>query len=250
MNNNIGAGAGILVLGELRKIENDASYEISKGINETNQARRERDATIAEKDQLTFAAKSQVHGFRARMTAKTLAEDDLIAALKSENPSHPLASREVVDLLVEKNYEKAMYDSTVAKKTYPDGIVPEGSIPIVNGKPGVVGGQPAYPDPTPEERLANQERYAMMQAAGLDGYTILDPARVTLAIAARHAAVAAIEQRLAEDSNKGFFGRMKKSDRAEVEADFERAKRHVVLLRDALVKAEEHASRQEKERLG
>ena len=90
----------------------------------------------------------------------------------------------------------------------------------------------------------------MLSAAGLDGYTILDPARVTLAIAARQAAVAAIEQRLSEDSNKGFFGRMKKSDRAEVEADFERAKRHVVLLRDALVKAEEHASRQEKERLG
>ena len=64
MNNNNRRGAGILVLGELRRVENDARYEISEAINETNRARVERDAAIAEKDQLTFAAKSQVHGFR------------------------------------------------------------------------------------------------------------------------------------------------------------------------------------------
>jgi len=249
MNNN-NVGAGILVLGELRRVENDARYEISEAVNETNRARVEHDAAIAEKDQLTFAAKSQVHGLRARFAAKVLVEEELITALKAESPNHPLASRAAVDALFDKYRMKTPYDLEVIKKTYPDGVVPEGAIPIVNGEPGIVAGQPAHPDPSPEQRRASQERDEMLSAADLDGYTILDPARVTLAIAARQAAVVEIEQRLSEDSNKGFFGRMKKSDRAEVEADFERAKRHVVLLRDALVKAEEHAGRQEKERLG
>jgi len=249
-SNNNGAGAGILILGELRRMENDASYEISKAANETNQARRERDAAIAEKDQLTFAAKSQIHGLRARIEGHVLTENELIAALKAEKPDHPLASRAAADALFDKCRMKTPYDPEVIIRTYPDGVVPEGAILIVDGKPGVVDGQPAYPEPTPEEQRAWQEHSAMLSAAGLDGYTILDPARVMLAIAAMQEAATEIEQRLAKDNNKGFFGSMKKADRAEVEADFERAKRHVVLLRDALVKAEEHASRQEKERLG
>jgi len=249
MSSNVG-GVGLLALGEISRAENKSRRVIDDANEKLDEAWEGRDAAIAEKNRVVFAAKSQIHGLRARIEGHVLTENELIAALKAEKPDHPLASRAAVDALFDKCRMKTPYDPEVIIRTYPDGIVPEGAILIVDGKPGVVDGQPAYPDPTPEERLANQERYAMMQAADLDGYTILDPARVTLAIAAQQAAVAAIEQRLSEDSNKGFFGRMKKSDKAEVEADFERAKLHVVLLRDALVKAEEHASRQEKERLG
>jgi len=249
MSSNVG-GVGLLALGEISRTENQARRVIDDANQRLEDAWEGRTAAIAEKDQLTFAAKSQVHGLRARFAAKVLVEDELITALKGESPNHPLASRAAVDALFDKYRMKTPYDLEVIKKTYPDGVVPEGAIPIVNGEPGIVAGQPAHPDPSPEQRRASQERDEILSAAGLDGYTILDPARVTLAIAARQAAVVVIEQRLSEDSNKGFFGRMKKSDKAEVEADFERAKRHVVLLRDALEKAEQHASRQEKERLG
>jgi len=248
MTGNVG-GVGLLALGEISRTENQARRVIDDANRRLEEAWEGRNDVIAEKDQLTFAAKSQIHGLRARFAAKVLVEDELITALKAESPNHPLASRAAVDALFDKYRMKTPYDLGVIKKTYPDGIVPEGAIPIVNGEPGIVAGQPAYPDLSPEQRRASQELDEMLTAASLDGHTILDPARVTLAIAARQAAVAAIEQRLSEDSNKGFFGRMKKSDRAEVEADFERAKRHVVLLHDALVNAEEHASRQEKERL-
>ncbi len=249
MSSNVG-GVGLLALGEISRAENKSRRVIDDANQKLDEAWEGRDAAIAEKNRLVFAAKSQIHLFRSRIEGRIMAEDELISALKAENPSHPLASREVVDTLADKYRIKAAYDPNVIKHTWASGVAPEGAIPIVDGEPGAIDGEPAWLAATPEEQLAWQEHSAMLSAAGLDGHTILDPARVTLAIAARQVAMAAIEQRLSEDSNKGFFGRMKKFDRVEVEADFERAKRHVVLLRDALVKAEEHASRQEKERLG
>jgi len=249
MSSNVG-GVGLLALGEISRTENQARRVIDDANQRLEDAWEERTAAIAEKNQLVFAAKSQIHGLRARIEGHVLTENELIAALKAEKPDHPLASRAAADALFDKCRMKTPYDPEVIIRTYPDGIVPEGAILIVDGKPGVVDGQPAYPEPTPEEQRAWQEHSAMLSAAGLDGYTILDPARVTLAIAAMQEAATKIEQRLAKDNNKGFFGSMKKADRAEVEADFERAKRHVVLLHNALTKAVEHASRQEKERLG
>ncbi len=239
MNEN-NAGAGVLVMGELRHIENKSKRAVQEAAIEAQEAYAERDAAIERKNQLEFAAKSQIHGLRALIAAHAHVEDTLIDALKAANPNHPLASRIAVDAMCDQLSVKASYDSEVIKKTYPSGVVPDGAIPIVNGKPGVVGGQPAYPDPTQEQRLAIQEHAAMLKAAGLDGYTILDPVQVKLAIETMKTASTAIGQRLAEDDQKGFFGRMKKGDRAQVETDFARTSRYVSMLQEALVKAEAH----------
>lgn len=241
---NSNVGAGILVLGELSHIENKAKRAINEARAERDNAINERNRLSDELNHLVFAAKSQIHGARARIEGHMLAENELISALKESNPIHPLASHEAVSLLVEKNRAKAIYDKDVAKKTYPNGIIPEDSIRILeDGSPGVVGGQPANPDKTPEQLLVYQERADMLAAAGLDGYTILDPGHVTQAIADMQEVVKKTSQRLAEDSDKGFFGRMKKSDKAAVEADLERSERYVVLLSEALPKAEEYVNK-------
>ncbi len=75
-----------------------------------------------------FAAKSQIHGFRASLAARRFAEDQLIAALKAENADHPLASREAIEAIARENVPKALLDPEVIKKTYPDGVLPEGAV--------------------------------------------------------------------------------------------------------------------------
>ena len=75
-----------------------------------------------------FAAKSQIHGFRASLAARRFAEDQLIAALKAENADHPLASREAIEAIARENAPKALLDPEVIKKTYPDGVLPKGAV--------------------------------------------------------------------------------------------------------------------------
>ncbi len=75
-----------------------------------------------------FAAKSQIHGFRASLAARRFAEDQLIAALKAENADHPLASREAIEAIARENVPKALLDPEVIKKTYPDGVLPKGAV--------------------------------------------------------------------------------------------------------------------------
>lgn len=240
MNGNNVAGAGVLVMGELRHVENQSKRAVNAANQEAMAAAEERDVAIAQKNQLVFAAKSQIHLFRSRIEGRILVENDLISALKAANPNHPLVSRDAVDALAEKYCIKATFDPEVIKLTWPSGVAPEGAIPIIDGKPGVILGQPAYSEPTPEQRLAIREHAAMLKATGLDGYTILDPVQVKLAIDTMKTASTSIGQRLAEDDQKGFFGRMKKGDRAQVETDFARTSRYVSMLQEALVKAEAH----------
>jgi hypothetical protein len=75
-----------------------------------------------------FRAESQIHGFRAGLAARKLAEDRLIAALKAENANHPLASREAIEAIVQENAPKVLHDPEIIKKTYPDGVLPEGAV--------------------------------------------------------------------------------------------------------------------------
>ena len=75
-----------------------------------------------------FAAKSQIHGFRAAMAGRKFAEEQLIAALKAENANHPLASKEAVEALVDEVGNKALLDPEIIKKTYHDGVLPKGAV--------------------------------------------------------------------------------------------------------------------------
>jgi hypothetical protein len=87
----------------------------------------------ADYNRYVFCAKSHVHGLRASLAARKLAEDQLIAAPKAENANHPLASREAVEAIVDENIPKAMFDPEIIKKTYPDGVLPKGSVKPPNG---------------------------------------------------------------------------------------------------------------------
>jgi hypothetical protein len=93
-----------------------------------NEVAAERDDAINNHNQYVFRAKSQIHGFRAALAARKLAEDRLIAALKAENANHPLVSREAVEAIVQENVPKVLLDPEVIKKTYPDGVLPEGAV--------------------------------------------------------------------------------------------------------------------------
>jgi hypothetical protein len=114
-------GLGILALGELSRVENEAR-------------RRSADAAMASiresKEVLNyvFRAKSHVHGLRAAIYGHRIAEDKLIEALKLENANHPLASREAVEAIAKEEGTAALFNPEVIKKTYPDGKLPEGAV--------------------------------------------------------------------------------------------------------------------------
>jgi hypothetical protein len=77
-------------------------------------------------ENMLFLAKGQVHGLRAGIAARKLVEKELIAALKAENANHPLASEEAVEALADEYRNAAIIDPEVIKRTYPDGMLPEG----------------------------------------------------------------------------------------------------------------------------
>jgi len=79
-------------------------------------------------EKYVFRAKSHVHGARAVIYCHKLAEDKLIEALKLENANHPLASREAVDAVIDKEYPAALLNPEVIKRTYPDGKLPKGAV--------------------------------------------------------------------------------------------------------------------------
>ncbi len=92
---------------------------------------------IGQHKNYVFAAKSQIHGFRATMAGRKFAEDQLIAALKAENANHPLASKEAVEALVAEVGSKSLTDPEIIKKTYHDGVLPKGAVIPPNGVLGV-----------------------------------------------------------------------------------------------------------------
>jgi hypothetical protein len=79
-------------------------------------------------DKYVFRAKSHVHGLRAGIYGHRVTEDKLIEALKLENANHPLASREAVDAVIDKEYAAALLNPEVIRKTYPDGKLPKGAV--------------------------------------------------------------------------------------------------------------------------
>lgn len=121
-------GMGIFVLGELQLADNKRRDAISHEFS-SNYAANELCKEIVENgNRYIFRAKGQVHGLRAAIYGHLIAEDNLIAALKAENANHPLASREAVDMAVKDERLKALSNSEVIRKTYPDGILPKGAV--------------------------------------------------------------------------------------------------------------------------
>lgn len=110
-------GAGILALGEISRSGNQARRAENQAVEIHNQY-----------SAYVFKAKSHVHGARSTIHAHKVTEDMLIAALQAENANHPLASREAVDIAVEKERVKALTNPVVIKRTYPDGILPKDAI--------------------------------------------------------------------------------------------------------------------------
>ena len=115
-------GIAILAMGEQQAAENKAARMSGAGSAAAS-------AVLNQQfNQYVFRAKSHVHGFRALVDAHKQVEDELIAALKTENANHPLASKEAVDAAVEVKCIKALLNPEVIKKTYPDGKLPKGAV--------------------------------------------------------------------------------------------------------------------------
>lgn len=121
-SNGEGLANGLLFAGLAKKqAEREGQRIINKVAAERNEA-------INNLNNYAFRAKSQIHGCRAVIAARKIAEDQLIAALKAENANHPLASKEAVEAIVQENVPKVLLDTEVIKKTYPDGVLPEGAV--------------------------------------------------------------------------------------------------------------------------
>lgn len=228
MSRSIGSGAALYALGEVARAQNEANRAHDAATDRVAAARAQRDEAIEYSNQLAFTALSQIHGFRAQIQARRWVADELIAALHAENPGHPLAHREVIEALFDKIRDKAMFDESVIRKTYPDGVVPEGAIlRSSGGSPAVIGGFPGYADP--------EARKAALSAAGLKNLT--DRAAIKAAIADIRGQAASLKAELDEDETKGFFGRMNKKNRAESEEDYQTVVGHLKALERALVDA-------------
>lgn len=228
MSRSIGSGAALYALGEVARAQNEANRAHDAATDRVAAARAQRDEAIEYGNQLAFTALSQIHGFRAQIQARRWVADELIAALHAENPGHPLAHREVIEALFDQIRLKAMADESVIRKTFPDGVVPEGAILRgSDGSPAVIGGFPGYADP--------EARKAAMSAAGLSDMT--DQAAVKAAILNFGKQVASMKAALDEDDKKGFFGRMNKKNRAESEEEYQALAGHLKALERALVDA-------------
>ena len=117
MFNSTNTGAAILGLAKLRNANRDADDAVNAHNN-----------VVDNFTDYIFRAKSRVHGYRALVHAKDIAENQLIAALKAENANHPLASKEAIEAAIEDERIKALLNPEVIKETYPDGKLPKGAV--------------------------------------------------------------------------------------------------------------------------
>lgn len=238
-NRSVGMGTAALVLGELQRSDREARHAYDAANNAMEHAQSESDrANRAEANykQLLFSAQSQVHGFRARIEAHICIENQVIAALQVADPNNPLCDREVVEYLVDTKRDELMYSKEVLQKTYLEGVAPEGSIPLVNGGPGVKGGLPANPSSAAKraERLALT---AAMAAHNLSFEQVFDPVIVAAAIERQQARATELKDVLDRDATKSFFTSMGKKKRSEVEGDYKTALIHLGALEKAFVDA-------------
>ena len=208
MSNN--AGAGILVMGELSRIENNASREIGAATASATAAGYRAATAELILARITFAAKSQIHGLRATIDAREITEDALIAALKAENPNHPLADRDAVDAIFQEKRKETLFAKKTIKRTYPDGLIPEGSMPDVDGRPGIVIGEPGYPNPV---KLYDD----ILKDFKLDEDTVKDPEVMQDCVSRQEKYVQKLKDQLSADDKKGFFTSLNKEKRRDLE---------------------------------
>ena len=206
-NNNV--GAGILVMGELSRIENNASREIGAANLAASTASYEAANARLDLERITFAAKSQIHGLKTNVQAHIQTEDELIAALKAENPNHPLADRDAVDVLYGERKIAASLDPSLIKKTYPSGVLPE-EIMLPSGEVGMIGGEPGYPNPV-------KDYDNILKYFELDKDTVKDPEVMQGCVSRQEKYVQKLKDQLSADDKKGFFTSLNKEKRGSLE---------------------------------
>ena len=190
-----------------------------------------------ETEQITRAAKSQIHNLRAWHTAHLQTEDQLIAALKEESPNHPLADRDVVDVITQERRLVALFDRETIKRTFPDGVLPEGMTPDFNGSPTVIAGEPGYPKPVPRYDF-------ILEGFKLTDETVNDPAVMRGCVESQGRYVQELRDKLAADDKKGFFTSLNKEKRKDLENESGRATDLLIQLNTLLVNALEYKDKQ------
>lgn len=232
MNRN--TGAAILAMGELSRIESKArdAEKVAQAANvRASNAGYSAALAGAMANALEEAAKSQIHNFRSQIDAHAITEDELIAALKAENPKHPLADREVVNQIFEANRAKTDINPDTIKKTYPDGVIPA-NLFLEDGTVGSLPGEPAYPGPSRADRLAAEARSTMMTALNLSDADMDDESKLQALIVSQTASAAEMDMKLADDKGK-FFG-MSGKKRAEMDEQVAGVKMNIDQLKLAV----------------
>ncbi len=221
---NSNYGSQMLAMGMLQAEQNkarEASNQAAREYNELNRRWQE------QYDGLSFRAKSQIHGMRAYLDALRMTRDQLIAALKADNPNHPLADSDVVNAIDEQHRHNMFYRPETVKRTYPDGIVPDGSvIECDDGTLTFLGGLPGYPA-DPIEVAKEESLAALMKVFALKESDMDDASKIKNAIERAERLVAERAQILKEDEGKGFFTGMGKKARALAEKELAEAKGYV-----------------------
>lgn len=241
-------GASILAMGELSRIENQArDSAASAAASNTAAIHAGWGETVAKRATatITFAAKSQIHGMRARIESHILAENELISALRTVCPNHPLVDRDVVNEIVERGISVTRLDPEVIKRTYPSGVIPDGAMPEVAGMPGVVGvvnGEPAFP-------AKSWEWQGMMSAFKFTEETVNDPAVVQACIDRQSKYVEQLINDIAADDKKSFFTSLSKDKREALEVESKASIRQLGQLNIALPAAQEFIKEQKEEKV-
>lgn len=127
MNASVMAGMALIASSNQRNLKRD----LNTVIEDYNAVTHNLNAEKKNHKDFIFRAKGHVHGLRARVHARQVTEDMLIAALKAENANHPLASKEAVEAVCEEARLRALVDPEVIKRTFPNGL-PDG---VLGGSP-------------------------------------------------------------------------------------------------------------------
>lgn len=239
------SGAGYLALAEASRADSNAAG----AINAANQARwraeEARDRAVKEKDELFFKAQAQIHFVRAVDAARVEVIKLMSKEIAKFDPDHPFADTLSEWALRRELYSDKLKDPAVIKLTYPEGylnhrvLLDEGADFL-----GVADGLPGFPDPrTPEERrqdvLARQEKFNAEQ--------MVDIPLLEKRLASRQQDVAQLHAARDEDDQKGFFGKLNKKKRKELEDKIEDLEWDVLELKCAIKRVPELIEKRAKE---
>ena len=241
MNRN--TGAAILAMGELSRVENQAR-DANKAAAAANAAAIHAEWRASQLEEMLeaikFSAKSQIHWLRSKRQANIKAEDILIAALKDAVPNHPLADRRVVDEMVERLRAHTTYDEKVIALTFRDGNIPDGSIPMVDGSPGVCSGEPAFPART-------GVLVDLVRDSDLTWDDLNDLDKLQFLIEKQHPYIAKLQSTIVSDDERKFPYALNKEKRAELENNLKAAERHLWRLEFAVKAAMEELTKKTQE---